>query len=86
MKALRIALLPGDGIGKEVVAATKKLLDTYAKFNYVELEMGWEYFVKSGNKTALPEKTLEEIVKCDGGLFGAVSSPSHKFMDIHPQL
>lgn len=77
-KIAKIALLPGDGIGKEVVAATKKVLDKFIKLDYVELEMGFEYFVKSGNKTALPQATLDEIVKCDGAIFGAVSSPSHK--------
>ena len=75
----RIALIPADGIGKEVVHATKRVLDKFVKnFEYVTLDAGWEHFERTGNKCALPQETLDEIAKCDGVIFGAVQSPSHK--------
>jgi homoisocitrate dehydrogenase len=70
----RIALIPGDGIGREVVPAARRALDALAlPFDYVELEAGWAAFERTG--TALPNATLSALRACDGALFGAVSSP-----------
>lgn len=47
------------------------------KFDFVNLDAGFEYFQKTG--TALPQETLDVLKnECNGALFGAVSSPSHK--------
>lgn len=72
-----IALIPGDGIGREVVPAAQQVLQaTGLPLTFVELAAGWETFLAQG--TALPTTTLEQLRKCDGALFGAVSSPSQR--------
>lgn len=81
-KTLKIGLIPGDGIGREVIPAGKAVLENLPskfelKFDFVNLEAGFELFKKTG--TALPDRTVEVLQKeCDGALFGAVSSPSVK--------
>lgn len=73
----RIALIPGDGIGKEVVSAAARVLEeTGLPLHFVELEAGWETFQRTGN--ALPPETVDGLKSCHGALFGAVSSPSHR--------
>ncbi|XMA11717.1 hypothetical protein WAI453_004508 [Rhynchosporium graminicola] len=79
-RTLRIGLIPGDGIGKEVIPAGRRLLEALPaslklKFEFIDLEAGFETFEKTG--AALPDKTVEILKSsCDGALFGAVSSPS----------
>lgn len=46
------------------------------KFEFIELEAGWECFVEKG--TSLPKQTLDELKQCNCAVFGAVSSPSGK--------
>ncbi|KZF26260.1 isocitrate dehydrogenase LysB [Xylona heveae TC161] len=81
-RTLRIGLIAGDGIGKEVIPAGRRLLESLPSslnlnFSFVDLPAGFETFKETG--TALPEKTVETLKKeCDGALFGAVSSPSTK--------
>ncbi|KAF3936543.1 hypothetical protein ABW19_dt0201504 [Dactylella cylindrospora] len=81
-RALRIGLIPGDGIGLEVIPAGRQVLEAIApqfnlKFSFVDLEAGWATFQKTGN--ALPEETVEILKSdCDGALFGAISSPTTK--------
>ncbi len=73
----RIGMIVGDGVGKEVVPAARRVLEAVgAPFTYVPLEAGWACFERTG--TALPQATLSMLRGCDGALFGAVSSPSHK--------
>jgi homoisocitrate dehydrogenase len=79
LKNFRIAIIPGDGIGQEVIPWGKKCLEAIhmyspAKFSYVDLEAGYDCFLKSG--TAIPDKTIQEMTKCDGTLFGAAATPS----------
>ncbi|CAK9436347.1 uncharacterized protein LODBEIA_P09050 [Lodderomyces beijingensis] len=82
MKTLKIGLIPGDGIGREVIPAGKKVLENLPakydlQFEFVDLDAGFELFKKTG--TALPDKTVEILKsECDGALFGAVSSPTTK--------
>ncbi len=72
-----IALIPGDGIGREVIPAARQVLEaTGLPLEFVELEAGWETFQRTG--TALPEATVRALEGCHGALFGAVSSPSHR--------
>jgi homoisocitrate dehydrogenase len=72
----RILVLPGDGIGREVVpAALDVLRATGLPFEFVPAEAGWECFQRHG--TSLPDATLEAARAADAILFGAVSSPSH---------
>ncbi|KAJ9626944.1 homoisocitrate dehydrogenase [Taxawa tesnikishii (nom. ined.)] len=79
-RTLRIGLIPGDGIGREVIPAGRRILEALPsslnlKFSFVDLEAGFETFKQTG--VALPDKTVETLKKeCDGALFGAVSSPT----------
>ena len=66
----KIAVVPGDGIGKEVMEATILVLDALdINFNYIYGEAGDECGEKNG--TPLPSKTLDIIRSCDACLFGA---------------
>ena len=66
----QIAVVPGDGIGKEVMEAAIYVLDSLdINFNYVYGEAGDECLEKNG--TALPEETLDIIRNADACLFGA---------------
>ena len=72
-----IALIPGDGIGTEVVPAARRVLEaTGLPLEFVNLEAGWATFQRTGN--ALPPETVDALRTCGGALFGAVSSPSHR--------
>ncbi len=72
-----IALIPGDGIGQEVIPAARRVLEaTGLPLDFVELAAGWGTFQRTGN--ALPAETLASLKRCQGALFGAVSSPSRR--------
>ncbi|KAH1470148.1 homoisocitrate dehydrogenase, partial [Aspergillus fumigatus] len=81
-RTLRIGLIPGDGIGREVIPAGRRVLESLPaslnlKFSFVDLDAGFDTFKRTG--TALPDKTVETLKKeCDGALFGAVSTPTTK--------
>ena len=75
MKPYKIAVLPGDGIGPEVMAEAIKVLDKISKKYKIELEyahadVGGIAYDKYG--TALPEKTLKICESSDAILFGSV--------------
>lgn len=66
----KIAVVPGDGIGREVMEATIHVLDALGiDFDYVYGEAGDECLEKTG--TALPSETLDIIRDADACLFGA---------------
>ena len=66
----QIAVVPGDGIGQEVMKATIDVLDSLdIDFEYVYGEAGDECLEKNG--TALPGETLDIIRQSDACLFGA---------------
>jgi 3-isopropylmalate dehydrogenase len=70
---LRIAYLPGDGIGPEVLAVARDVvLATGADVTFVEGAVGWECFADGGD--ALPAATLALARSCDATLLGAVTS------------
>jgi homoisocitrate dehydrogenase len=72
----RILVLPGDGIGQEVVPAAVRVLQaTGLPFELVYGEAGWGCFERYGS--SLPNETLAAAHAADAILFGAVSSPSH---------
>ncbi|KAI7865195.1 hypothetical protein BDF14DRAFT_1828177 [Spinellus fusiger] len=77
---IRIGLIPADGIGREVIPAAQRVLESLPggpTFDFIHLDAGFEHFQKTG--TALPQKTIDTLKhECHGALFGAVSSPSHK--------
>nr|WP_304049635.1 isocitrate/isopropylmalate family dehydrogenase [Methanobrevibacter gottschalkii] len=66
----QIAVVPGDGIGKEVMEAAIHVLDALdIDFDYVYGQAGDECLEKTGS--ALPDETLEVIRNSDACLFGA---------------
>jgi homoisocitrate dehydrogenase len=74
MRAYRICILPGDGIGPEVVAAARRVLDALSlRFTWAPAEIGFGAYQRLG--TSLPEETLHAIQTADASLFGAVTTP-----------
>lgn len=81
-----IALVPGDGIGPDVVAQAVEVLDAVADkyghvFNYVELEAGGCAIDSTGEP--LPAETLEAAKQCDAVLLGAVGGPQWENLPGH---
>lgn len=75
-----IALLSGDGVGPEVVAQGKRVLDALAKkynhtFTYMEGLIGADAIDKTGNP--LPDETLALCKNADAILFGAIGDPKY---------
>lgn len=75
-----IGVLPGDGIGPEVVAEAIKVMDVIAKqfehtFEYHYADVGAIAIDKTGNP--LPDETLEVCVHADAFLFGAIGHPKY---------
>ncbi|MDW8395166.1 MAG: isocitrate/isopropylmalate dehydrogenase family protein [Anaerolineae bacterium] len=74
---MKLCVIPGDGIGREVIpCAVAVLKRVLPDLDFVEAEAGWDCFQRTG--TALPEATLDAIRACGTALFGAVSSPAYK--------
>lgn len=72
-----ICLIPGDGIGSEVLPAAVRVLEaTGLPFEFTEAEAGWAVFERTG--TSVPEETLRAVKSADATLAGAFTSPSHK--------
>lgn len=68
-----IAVIPGDGIGPEVMDATLQVLQVLGlEFNFMEAPAGDECFRQTG--TTIPEETIKLARKADAVLFGAVTS------------
>lgn len=73
----KLCVIPGDGIGREVIPAAVEVLQAVVPdLVLVEAEAGWDTFQQEG--VSVPEATLAAVRQCGAGLFGAVSSPSHK--------
>lgn len=68
-----IVAMPGDGIGKAVLDETIRVLDKAGfEADYVEGDIGWEFWKSEGNP--LPDRTIELIKKHKIALFGAITS------------
>ena len=73
MSKFRIAWLPGDGTGVDVLDAAKIVLDKIdLDAEYINGDIGWEYWCKEGD--ALPQRTIDLLNKVDAALFGAITS------------
>jgi 3-isopropylmalate dehydrogenase len=71
--APRIVLLPGDGIGPEIVAAARRLLEALGEFEFDERLMGGCSIDADG--VALTDEVLEACRGADAVLLGAVGGP-----------
>ena len=73
MAKYKIAVLPGDGIGKEVIEAAMIVLEELKlDAEYLYGDIGWHFWVTEGNP--LPDRTIELLKKTDVALFGAITS------------
>jgi len=85
-KKFSIALIPGDGIGPDVVEQAVAVLDSIGDkyghvFNYVELIAGGRAIDETGEP--LPAETLEAAKACDAVLLGAVGGPQWETLPGH---
>jgi len=76
-----IALIPGDGIGTEIIREGQKVVETASKIygikiNWTEYPFGAEHYLKTGE--LLPDSALEEIEDMDAIYFGAIGDPRVK--------
>lgn len=66
----KISVIPGDGIGKEVMEATLHVLEAIdLEFDYTFADAGDEYMEKTG--VALPRETMDIVKSSEACLFGA---------------
>lgn len=73
MSKRTIVRMPGDGIGKVVLDEAIRVLDTAGfKADYVEGDIGWDFWCKEGNP--LPDRTIRLLEQHKIGLFGAITS------------
>jgi isocitrate dehydrogenase (NAD+) len=82
-----IVSLPGDGIGRVVLEQTIKVLEAAGfEADYVEGDIGWEFWCKEGDP--LPQRTIDLIEKHKIGLFGAITSKpkDEAFDELAPEL
>ena len=73
MSAHRIVVLPGDGIGPEIVAATIEVLEALGEFEFEEQLMGGCSI--DANGVALTDEVLAACKASDAVLLGAVGGP-----------
>ena len=69
----KIAWLPGDGVGIDVLETTKIVLDKISlDAEYIHGDIGWEFWCKEGDP--LPQRTIDLLTEHKIGLFGAITS------------
>ena len=72
-KKYKIAWLPGDGVGVEVMEAAKIVLDRVElDAEYIHGDIGWEFWCKEGD--AFPARTVELLKNVNAAMFGAITS------------
>jgi len=87
MPKYRIAWMPGDGVGNDVMKATRIVLDRLGlDAEYVPADIGWEFWVNEGNP--LPDRTIETLKNTDCALFGAITSKPREeaAAELRPEL
>src|SRR6476469_3577060 len=73
MARYKIAWLPGDGIGVDVLDAARIVLDKLRlDAEYIPGDIGWEFWRREGDP--LPPRTVDLLKSVDAALFGAVTS------------
>ena len=77
MAHYRIAWLPGDGIGTEVMDAARVVLDAvHFDAEYLHGDIGWEFWCSEGD--AFPPRTVDLLRNVDAAMFGAITSKPAK--------
>ena len=72
-KKYKIAWLPGDGVGVEVMEAAKIVLDRVElDAEYLHGDIGWEFWCKEGD--AFPARTIDLLKNVNAAMFGAITS------------
>jgi 3-isopropylmalate dehydrogenase len=87
MKKRTIVTLPGDGIGRVVLEETLRVLAAAGfQADYVEGDIGWEFWINEGNP--LPQRTIDLISEHKIALFGAITSKPKDaaFDELSPEL
>lgn len=87
MSKRTIVAMPGDGIGKIVLDQAIRVLDAAGfKADYVNGDIGWDFWCREGNP--LPQRTLDLLEKHKIGLFGAITSKPKDaaFEELAPEL
>jgi len=73
MARYKIAWLPGDGIGIEVLEATRIVMDRLGlDTEYIHGDVGWEFWKHEGEP--LPQRTIDLLKQVDAAMFGAITS------------
>jgi len=81
MAKYRIAWLPGDGIGNDVMEAARIVLDALAlDAEYLHGDIGWEFWCREGD--AFPTRTIELLKSVDAAMFGAITSKPVKAAEV----
>jgi 3-isopropylmalate dehydrogenase len=81
---MRVVLLPGDGVGPEVMDAGRKVLSAVAPdLELVEAEIGASAIRRHGDP--LPRCTLEACLRSDAVLMGAVGAAGHRWSGRSPE-
>jgi len=80
MPKYKIAWMPGDGVGVDVMDATRVILDKLGfDAEYVPADIGWEFWCREGNP--LPDRTIDILKSTDCALFGAITSKPREEAD-----
>lgn len=73
MAKYKVAWLPGDGVGAEVLEAARIVLDRLEfDAEYIHGDIGWEFWKSEGD--ALPARTIDLMNNTDCAMFGAITS------------
>ncbi|MHA1168776.1 MAG: isocitrate/isopropylmalate dehydrogenase family protein [Candidatus Hodarchaeales archaeon] len=81
MAKYKVAWMPGDGIGNDVLDAAKQILDVSGfDAEYIPLDIGFSIFENEGDP--LPQRTLDGLKECDAALFGAITSKPASHPDV----
>ncbi len=80
-KIYKVAVIPGDGIGPEVIREGIKVLEAAASrggfsFEWIHYDLGGERYLRTGE--TLPSSVLEEVKKVDAIYLGAIGHPDVK--------
>ncbi|MBM3325462.1 MAG: isocitrate/isopropylmalate dehydrogenase family protein [Calditrichaeota bacterium] len=87
MPKYRIAWMPGDGVGNDVMDAARIVLHSVQlDAEYIPADIGWEFWKKEGDP--LPPRTLKILGETDCALFGAITSKPKEeaAAELNPEL